>query len=160
MVTFKASKLKRRPAAAAGAGDGQDLSGVWAYISLMNEDKSRSLAPPRTDLLRGEPAASIYPLASEADRDTFAYAIFPDLEILKPGRYCFRINIIDMNRCVRKVCPQSRMLTPPSPPGEESQSETAKLLPAIYTQVFEAAEGAQPMSRQGRFPFPHHPFSH
>lgn len=101
VVTFKASKLKRRPATA-GGGDGRDLSGVWAYISLMNEDKSRSLAPPRTDLLRGDPAASIYPLATESGRDSFAYATFPDLSITTPGRYCFRINIIDMNRCVQR----------------------------------------------------------
>lgn len=101
MVTFKASKLKRRPATAEG-GDGRDLSGVWAYISLMSEDKSHSLAPPRTDLLRGDAAASIYPLAAESDRDSFAYATFPDLEITTPGRYCFRINVIDMNRCVHR----------------------------------------------------------
>jgi hypothetical protein len=96
VVTFQASKLKRRPAAAEGDG-GQDLSGVWAYVSLMNEDRSRILAPPRTDLLRGEPAASIHPLKSDGP---FAYAVFSGLTLTTPGRYCFRINIIDMNRCV------------------------------------------------------------
>ena len=101
VVTFKASKLRRRPVTAEG-GEGQDLSGVWAYISLMSEDKSRTLAPPRTDLLRGHPAASIHPLDSAAQRggSSFAYAAFPDLTITAPGRYCFCINVFDMNRYV------------------------------------------------------------
>jgi hypothetical protein len=96
VVTFKASKLKRRPATA----ESEDLSGVWAYISLVSEDQSRILSLPRTNLLRGEPAASIYPLSHEAS-EPFAYALWPSLAITTPGRYCFRINVIDMNRFVR-----------------------------------------------------------
>lgn len=97
VVTFQASKLKRRPASESD----KDLSGVWAYVCLVNEDQSRILAPPRTDLLHGEPAASIYPLPESTG--PFAYAVFPGLAITTPGRYCFRINIIDMNRCVPRA---------------------------------------------------------
>jgi hypothetical protein len=101
VVTFQASKLKRRPATAESE-DGQDLSGVWAYVSLTNEDRSRILAPPATDLLQGNPAASISPLSPKPNAP-FAYAVFSGLTITTPGRYCFRVNVIDMNRCVGKV---------------------------------------------------------
>jgi hypothetical protein len=94
VVTFKSSKLKQR----ANANGGRDLSGVWAYLSLMNEDCSTSLAPPRKDLLGGNPAASIHALAPGVDEagGSFAYAMFPGLSVTVPGRYCFRISIIDM----------------------------------------------------------------
>ncbi|ETN36402.1 uncharacterized protein HMPREF1541_08679 [Cyphellophora europaea CBS 101466] len=132
VVTFKASKLRRRPVTAEG-GEGQDLSGVWAYISLMSEDKSRTLAPPRTDLLRGHPAASIHPLDSAAQRggSSFAYAAFPDLTITAPGRYCFCINVFDMN-------------------SSDGQSTTTKLLPALHTHVFDVIEDTHFAPRQGQ----------
>jgi hypothetical protein len=94
VVTFKLSKLKQQ----ANAQQGEDLSGVWAYLSLMTEDGSTSLAPPRKDLLGGSPAASIHALAPEVEGSggSFAYAMFPGLSVTVPGRYCFRISIIDM----------------------------------------------------------------
>lgn len=99
VVTFSPSKLKKR---ALVPGESKDLSGVWAFVSLMTEDRSLSLAPPQTDLLRGHMADSIHPIAHDDGREEqpFAYATFPGLEITRPGRYCFRVNIIDMNQYV------------------------------------------------------------
>ena len=127
VVTFQASKLKRRPATA----EDHDLSGVWAYISLTSEDKSRVLAPS-TELLQGNPAATIYPLNAE---NVFAYAVFPGLKISTPGRYCFRVNIIDMNRCVEVRLPFIADLM---------SSGAAKLLPAIHSNVFDVVDGSVP----------------
>jgi hypothetical protein len=75
------------------------FSGVWAFLSLMSEDKRQSLAPPNTDLLQGHVADSIHPLMKQqvGDSQTIGYASFRNLVVTKPGRYCFRVTIIDMN---------------------------------------------------------------
>ncbi|KAJ9497680.1 hypothetical protein H2202_006713 [Exophiala xenobiotica] len=77
-----------------------DLSGVWAFVSLTTPDMEQSLAPPRTDLLRGRTADSIHPINEEQDgeRPTLAYATFSDIVISEPGQYRLKVNIIDMNR--------------------------------------------------------------
>jgi hypothetical protein len=77
-----------------------DLSGVWAFVSLTTPDMEQSLAPPRTDLLRGRTADSIHPINEEQDgeRPTLAYATFSDIAISEPGQYRLKVNIIDMNR--------------------------------------------------------------
>ncbi|EXJ92125.1 hypothetical protein A1O3_00675 [Capronia epimyces CBS 606.96] len=76
-----------------------DLSGIWAFVSLTTPDMEQSLAPPRTDLLRGRTADSIHPVHQDqdGDRPTLAYATFPELIITQPGRYRMKVNIIDMN---------------------------------------------------------------
>jgi len=75
------------------------FSGVWAFLSLMSEDKRQSLAPPNTELLQGHVADSIHPLMKEqvGDIQTIGYATFRNLVVARPGRYCFRVTIIDMN---------------------------------------------------------------
>ncbi len=107
VVTFSASKVKKR---ALVPRELTDLSGIWAFVSLMTEDRSRSLAPPQTDLLRGRTADSIHhiPQAEGRDERPFAYATFPNLEIARPGRYCFKVNIIDMNQYVWKSSKAAR----------------------------------------------------
>lgn len=97
VVTFSTSRSKGR---GNGIAEMQDVSGVWAYVSLVTEDQRESLAPPQKGLLRGQTADSIHPFHRDevGDGQPFAYATFPDLAITKPGRYCFRINIIDMNK--------------------------------------------------------------
>lgn len=76
-----------------------ELSGVWAFLSLTTPDMQQSLAPPRTDLLRGRTADSLHLVHQDqqSDRPTLAYATFRELVITQPGRYRFRVNIIDMN---------------------------------------------------------------
>jgi len=76
-----------------------DVSGIWAFVSLVTEDRNQSLAPPRTDLLLGRTAGSIHPFFDESDPEdpTVGYAIFPDLAIAEPGRYCLKISLIDMD---------------------------------------------------------------
>jgi hypothetical protein len=97
VVTFSTSTPRRREST---VNDPTNLSGVWAYVSLMNEDRSESLAPPQNDLLRGRTLDSIHPITQRGGGQTqpFAYATFPDLSITRPGRYCFKVNVIDMNR--------------------------------------------------------------
>lgn len=77
-----------------------DVSGIWAFISLVTEDRNQSLAPPRTDLLLGRTVDSIRPFFDESDAEnpTVGYAVFADLAIAEPGRYCLKISLIDMDR--------------------------------------------------------------
>ncbi|EXJ94028.1 hypothetical protein A1O1_02421 [Capronia coronata CBS 617.96] len=103
-----------------------DLSGVWAFVSLTTPDMQQSLAPPRTDLLRGRTADSIHPVHQdqEGDRPTLAYATFRELMITQPGRYRIKINIIDMNTLFADNSPQA----------------AATVLPSIHSPVFDVVE--------------------
>jgi hypothetical protein len=76
-----------------------DLSGSWAFVSLVTADMQQSLAPPRTDLLKGRTADSIHYLHHEQEngRLMLAYASFPELMITEPGTFRFKVNVIDMN---------------------------------------------------------------
>ena len=96
VVTFNAPKYKKREVLPRGMND---LSGIWAFISLTTEDRSQILAPPQQDLLKGKMADSIHPITQNGGRgQPFAYATFPGLSVSEPGRYCFKVNIIDMNQ--------------------------------------------------------------
>ncbi|KIW12118.1 hypothetical protein PV08_09392 [Exophiala spinifera] len=77
-----------------------DFNGVWALLSLTTPQMDQSLAPPRTDLLRGRTADSIHPVSQEQEGDspTLAYATFSDITITQPGQYRLKVSIIDMNR--------------------------------------------------------------
>jgi len=79
-----------------------NLNGVWTFVSLTTPDMQQSLAPPRTDLLRGKLADSLHPLhpihqEQEGDRLIIAYARFSELAITQPGQYRIKVNVIDMN---------------------------------------------------------------
>ena len=80
-----------------------DVSGIWAFVSLVTEDKGRTLAPPREDLLLGRTVDSVHPALDEQDPEdrTVGYALFPDLAIAEPGTYCLRVTLIDMDRSVQ-----------------------------------------------------------
>ncbi|KAK5388379.1 hypothetical protein LTR20_004625 [Exophiala xenobiotica] len=108
-----------------------DLSGVWAFVSLTTPDMEQSLAPPRTDLLRGRTADSIHPINEEQDgeRPTLAYATFSDIVISEPGQYRLKVNIIDMN---------SAFL------GEYEGAPT--VLPCLHSQVFDVVEDTEQAS--------------
>ena len=98
VVTFTTSETEKRRSSEARRLD--DVTGVWAFVSLMSADQSQSLAPPRTDLLLGRTTDSIHPVYQRQDGEaqTIGYATFTDLAVSEPGRYCFRINLVDMNK--------------------------------------------------------------
>jgi hypothetical protein len=100
VVTFNASEMRGRRASE--EEQGFEMEGIWAFLSLVTEDRSRSLAPPRDDLVRGKRVDSVHRLHRDEEQDakneTVAYASFPDIAITKPGRYCFRVSVIDINR--------------------------------------------------------------
>jgi hypothetical protein len=77
-----------------------DVSGIWAFVSLVSEDQSRSIAPPRNDLLVGSVARCIRPVldGTHSEDLTVGYAVFSDLAITEPGTYCWKISLIDMDR--------------------------------------------------------------
>jgi hypothetical protein len=98
LVTFEVSD-------AAKENDGEglssvDFSGYWAFLSLLSEDRRQILAPPRTSLLEGTIIDSIHEPDSPQDgaSQIIGYAAFKDLKISVPGRYCFGVNIVDMNK--------------------------------------------------------------
>ena len=78
----------------------QDMSGIWAFVSLTSADMQETLDPPQGDLLRGSRTDSIHLVHHDqegSDHVTVAYAKFRELAITKPGSYRIRVNIIDMN---------------------------------------------------------------
>lgn len=77
-----------------------DFNGVWVLASLTTPQMDQSLAPPRTDLLRGRTADSVHPISQEQEGDNppLAYATFSDIVITEPGQYRIKVYIIDMNR--------------------------------------------------------------
>ena len=77
-----------------------DVSGMWAFVSLISEDKSQSLSPPRSDLLMGSVANRIRPIldGSDPEDSIVGYAVFSDLAIAEPGTYRLKISLIDMDR--------------------------------------------------------------
>ena len=76
-----------------------DMSGVWAFLSLLTADSSEVLVPPQTDLMRGRTAASVHAPTpqQEQDRSIIGYAHFPDLTITAGGQYRLRVSLIDMD---------------------------------------------------------------
>ncbi|KIV86213.1 hypothetical protein PV11_01841 [Exophiala sideris] len=92
-----------------------DLSGAWAMISLTTADMQQNLAPPRTDLLRGNTADSIHPIdqEQEVDRATIGYATFRGLVITEPGHMFYN----------------------------GSDPSAGMVLPSLHSQVFEVVEG-------------------
>ena len=77
-----------------------DFSGCWVFLSLVAEDRKSNLAPPRQDLLEGIIIDSIHQPDSpqEGSSHIVGYAAFRDLKISEPGKYCFGVNIVDMNK--------------------------------------------------------------
>lgn len=96
VVAVKVSAMKENGSGPTGGGD---MSGVWAFVSLVNDDDSAVLAPPRTDLLLGRMAASVRAPSprAEPNRRIVGYAHFPDLRISQPGQYRLRVSLIDMD---------------------------------------------------------------
>lgn len=78
-----------------------DFNGCWAFLSLVAEDRKEVLAPPRKDLLEGGITDSIHELDSPqqgSSSQIVGYAAFKDLKISETGRYCFGVNVVDMNK--------------------------------------------------------------
>lgn len=98
VVTFNSSEGGKR-ANGGGTLTLQDMSGVWAFVSLTSADMRQTLDPPQSDLLRGRRTDSIHPIHQdqEGEHVTIAYAKFRELVITKPGSYRIRVNLIDMN---------------------------------------------------------------
>ena len=107
VVTFDASKLRQR--CDPTQEDDPDISGLFAFLSLVTEDRRQSLAPPQNQsvpdpqLMLGRKSDSVHlanPLDpdQEPEDDHFAWASFSDIAITRPGRYCFKISVIDLNR--------------------------------------------------------------
>ncbi|KIW39091.1 uncharacterized protein PV06_08902 [Exophiala oligosperma] len=105
-----------------------DFDGVWVLVSLTTPQMDQSLAPPRTDLLRGRTADSIHAISQEQEGDipTLAYATFTDIVITEPGRYRIKVYIIDMNRTFMQQAD-----------GEPT------ILPCLYSPVFEVLEESE-----------------
>lgn len=94
------SARRRRGRRASETQQISDLNGIWAFLSLITADGKESLAPPRHDLLKGNITDTIHPLSTvpQTDEDPFAYVTFPGLRINEPGRYRFKVNLIDTTR--------------------------------------------------------------
>ncbi|KKY20802.1 hypothetical protein UCRPC4_g04074 [Phaeomoniella chlamydospora] len=96
VLAVKAAAMKENGVGPRGTGD---MSGVWAFVSLATSDDNEVLAPPRTDLLIGRTAASVFAPGprAEPNRQIVGYAQFSDLMITVPGKYRIRVSLIDMD---------------------------------------------------------------
>jgi hypothetical protein len=100
LVVLLRSTKSKAAAPNAPSRQNQSFGGVWAFVSLMSADGLTSLAPPHPELLLGQPVASIRSLPDVQGQEgsAFAYASFPGLAITSPGRYSFKINVVDMHK--------------------------------------------------------------
>ena len=107
VVTFDTSKLRGRRDR--HQEETLEMSGFWAFLSLVSEDCGHSLAPPDKDLPPSQPlllgkkmdSVHIVPPGAQQEReDLFAYASFPNVAVTARGRFCLMVSIIDCNRCV------------------------------------------------------------
>lgn len=83
VIALQSRDVKRQ----SGAREMGDISGVWAFASLITEDASGTLVPPRTELFNGRTADSIHIARSQCGKthSDWGYAIFSDLRITQPG---------------------------------------------------------------------------
>jgi len=124
LVTFEVSVAARDQ-----SGDGPraiDFNGCWAFLSLVAEDRKQVLAPPRKDLLEGTIADSIHELDSLQEGSSsqiIGYAAFKDLKISEPGKYCFGVNVVDVNDTI--------------------SSTEVKVLKVIHSETFQVVNETQ-----------------
>lgn len=122
-----------------------DLTGVWAFVSLTTPDMEQNLAPPRTDLLRGQTADSIHPILQEQEGDhlPLAYATFAGLIITEPGEYRLRINLIDMNALGESLGNTRPSADLCSPLLEDQVRGAGKVLRVLHSPVVDVVEEDQ-----------------
>ncbi|RVX71246.1 hypothetical protein B0A52_04820 [Exophiala mesophila] len=122
-----------------------DLTGVWAFVSLTTPGMEQNLAPPRTDLLRGQTADSIHPIQQqqEGDDTPVAYATFAGLIITEPGKYRLRINLIDMNALGESLGDERPSADLCSPLLEDQGSGAGKVLRVLHSPVVDVVEDGQ-----------------
>ena len=89
-------KLKHRNAGSNFGGRQPDYAHLWALASIVSEEGTTALAPPRTDLLLGSPVNSIHKAARTGNDEEVGYVCFSDLAFQKPGKYRIRVSLIRM----------------------------------------------------------------
>lgn len=101
-------RLRSRDAGDSEADIARDMSHLWAFVSLTDEEGVGTLVPPRQGLLTGRLTDSPHPLAHgdqvgvdsarpEVIEDaTDSFTMFPDLVIREVGRYRLRVTLYSM----------------------------------------------------------------
>ncbi|KAI4131780.1 MAG: hypothetical protein LQ347_002834 [Umbilicaria vellea] len=89
-------KLKHRNGVLNAGNRGPDYAHMWALASIVSEEGTTALAPPRTDLLLGTPVNSIHKAARSGNDEEVGYVCFTDLAIQQPGKYRIRVSLIRM----------------------------------------------------------------
>ena len=80
-----------------GVEDKRDTSQLFAFVSVISEDGSTSLAPPRNDLIAGGISDSVHTLESDtesSDDEEVGFLSFPDLTIEEPGDYRLKVSLM------------------------------------------------------------------
>ena len=75
----------------------QDSHRLWGFVSVTTEDGMTSLAPPRNDLLAGNPTDSVHSLAAGPDGRETRFMSFTNIAICATGRYRLRISLVRMD---------------------------------------------------------------
>ena len=89
-------RLRRRNGVSNVGGGPQDYAHLWALASIVSEEGTTALAPPRGDLIRGTPVNSIHKAARSGNEEEVGYVCFSDLAIEQAGRYRIRVSLISM----------------------------------------------------------------
>ncbi|MCJ1305218.1 hypothetical protein MMC08_008032 [Hypocenomyce scalaris] len=69
---------------------------LWALASILSDQGTTALAPPRADLLLGTPVSSIHTAVQSESNTEIGYVSFSDLAIQQPGQYRLRVSLIRM----------------------------------------------------------------
>lgn len=73
-----------------------DISGYWAFISVVSEDGTTTLAPPSTSLLSGTLVAPVHEACPNGDEQEAGHLSFENLTINQPGNFRLRISLLRM----------------------------------------------------------------
>ncbi|KAI9792166.1 MAG: hypothetical protein M1816_002706 [Peltula sp. TS41687] len=101
-------RLRSRDAGYSEATIVRDMSHLWAFLSLTDEEGIETLVPPRQGLLIGHLTNSAHALSPEdhvglnsvgtagMEEVTESFILFPDLVIREVGRYRLRVTLFGM----------------------------------------------------------------
>ncbi|MCJ1253032.1 hypothetical protein MMC24_000839 [Lignoscripta atroalba] len=90
-------RLDRRVGQSSEDHPPHDPALLWAFVSIVSEDGTRALAPPRDDLLRGTVVGSVQPLNPTDEAQGVGFIVFPGISIQQSGQYRIRISLMRMD---------------------------------------------------------------
>lgn len=73
--------------------DHPDFYSCWGLVTIVAEDGTTDVAPPRGDLLSGSVSSPLHHLPSSAEFPCASIILFPDITLNETGRYKIRVSL-------------------------------------------------------------------